>query len=156
MRKYVAVASAILTVVAIAWSCSTNDVGTTCQLTIGGPMCDTNIAEKNVASDCSGSWCLSYRGSRPYCSKVCSGTDDCSSGYMCLRQNFSPLDPTLNGLFFCVPKSSVTCDQDVDCNPGCSSPSCMQFYCDINKTCKPNSCKIETDGGTPDAGGGDI
>jgi hypothetical protein len=128
-------------------SCSSDNTGSPCEFTQGKPYCKTNVAEKNVASDCNDHWCLSYNGSRPFCSKECTYSDSCPGGYRCLKQDFSPLDPTLKGIYFCIPKSSGSCGNDDDCNPCAGKPDCVLDYFCQGGYCQPNSCKQQADGG---------
>lgn len=145
---------AVIAIVAVV-ACTESNVGTACEITQGKPYCKTNVAERNVASDCDDYWCLSYQGSRPFCSKECQSSDDCPDGFRCLRQSYSSLDPSLSGTYFCIPKSKAACTTDDDCNPDCAdNPDCTRdYFCGDDKYCAPDSCRTTpaTDAGT---GGG--
>ena len=143
---------------AVVVACTSSNVGSACEITQGKPYCKTNVAERNVASDCDDYWCLSYQGSRPFCSKECSSSDDCPTGYRCLRQDYSALDPSLKGTYFCIPKSKDACTTDDDCNPDCAdnpSTCTRDYYCGDDKYCAPLSCKASTADGGTSSGGGD-
>lgn len=136
--------------VVAAMACTEKNVGTACEITQGKPYCKTNVAERNVASDCDDYWCLSYQGSRPFCSMECNPDEGCPEGFRCI--GWVSLDPTLKGTRFCIPKSKEGCATDDDCNPDCAdNPDCARdYYCGDDKYCAPTSCRNSstTDGGT--------
>lgn len=70
--------------------------------------CSNNMAFNDVASDCIHHWCISYLGSRGFCSKTCIDNSDCPSGFKCLK-DFASLDPELKHTAFCVPKQNLEC-----------------------------------------------
>jgi hypothetical protein len=153
MGKIAGITAILIACAALLCACSSNNTGAACQFTKGSTYCKTNIAELNVASDCNDHWCLSYQGGRPFCSNECTLSNSCPEGYRCLKQDFSPLDPSLKGIFFCIPKSSGACNVDDDCNPNCklglgdggstagADAGCIQDYFCQSGYCQPNSCK---------------
>jgi hypothetical protein len=158
MRTLLGISVAVALAVALAYACSSANVGTPCEFTQGKPFCKTNVAERNVASDCDEYWCLSYQGSRPYCSMECNPDEGCPEGFRCIA--WATVDVSLKGSHFCIPKSKEPCANDNDCNPDCSEGAkCTRdYFCGEDKYCTLKSCQQqETDAGTPeetDAGNG--
>jgi hypothetical protein len=155
MKRTLLFFAAAAALAALAVACSQSNVGASCQLSLGEVCYNTNIVELNVASNCDEYWCISYRGSRPYCSHDCTLDGKCPEGYRCLKQELSPLDPTIVGKNFCVPKSPPTCTIDQNCNPQCDGvPYCKPDYYCQRGYCSPISCSPDYDGGVvPDGGG---
>ena len=153
MKRIIVLGAAVVAMAALFCACSQSNVGSQCQFTKGQPCPNTNIVELNVASNCDEYWCLSYRGSRPFCSHDCTLDGKCPDGYRCLKQELSPLDPTIIGKNFCVPKSQMACKLDSDCNPQCNGvPYCDFDYLCQQGYCAPVSCSPNDDGGIPDSG----